>query len=164
MNLYCVNIINQSINTNTELQFFHLRELCVCTNANKYRINTKSWRLLASNRLVLNRVWLGCCQDTDSLSTKRNFFVDRLRNKGLFLRLKHVCWSETEPVGLPAGDPAWDQLQDVHQWLSYQTHPENHQIPAAAQGNTHTHAHTHTHTRTVTWRDVWVLFSVSFLE
>lgn len=33
-----------------------------------------------------------------------------------------------------AGDPAWDQLQDVDQWLSDQTHPENHQVPATTEG------------------------------
>lgn len=33
-----------------------------------------------------------------------------------------------------AGNPARDQLQDVRQRLSDQTHPENHQIPAAAEG------------------------------
>lgn len=34
----------------------------------------------------------------------------------------------------PAGDPARDQLQDVHQRLPDQTHPEDHQVPAALKG------------------------------
>lgn len=33
-----------------------------------------------------------------------------------------------------SGDTAGDQLQTVHQWLPDQTHPENHQISASAQG------------------------------
>jgi len=45
--------------------------------------------------------------------------------------------SDADAVCLP-GNPAGHQVQVDHQRLPHQTHPENHQIPAAAEGTTHT--------------------------
>lgn len=59
-----------------------------------------------------------------------------------------------------AGNPARNQLQDVSQWLSDQTHPENHQIPAAAKGELTSYDLTSTYVRIIHFSS----FSLGFSE